>query len=236
MKLTRVTITGADDETNPDELRTLSIEFPFVEWGILVSGNSERAGRERYPSRDWCNALGIALSEVSDMVHISTHVCGRWARDILTGDFDWQKLPVLGQRIQINTHGACQVSTARMIDGMRSIMPREFIFQWDGVNDHLLYAARGYGIPALALFDHSGGTGLLPSRWPRAERFSCCGFAGGLGPDNVMDELMKIDSINGPLKGSFWIDMESGVRTGGKFDLQKVKKVLEEVSPLVNAE
>ena len=51
------------------------------------------------------------------------------------------------------------------------------------------------------------------------------GYAGGIGPDNVVDVLRDI----GPVRPT-WIDMESGVRTGDKFDLAKVRRVLEQVA------
>ena len=34
-----VTITGADDSIQPSQLLDLQKEFPFVEWGILLSRN-----------------------------------------------------------------------------------------------------------------------------------------------------------------------------------------------------
>ena len=37
MKLTKVTLTGADDFTDPKRLIEISREYPFVEWGILFS-------------------------------------------------------------------------------------------------------------------------------------------------------------------------------------------------------
>lgn len=52
--LERVTITGADDSTDISQLVELSQEFPFVEWGILVSRRSE--GGPRFPSREWIDA------------------------------------------------------------------------------------------------------------------------------------------------------------------------------------
>ncbi|MHB1675039.1 MAG: hypothetical protein ACYCSP_12405 [Acidobacteriaceae bacterium] len=43
MKLETVTITGADDSTDIVELAELSEEFPFVEWGILISARARKA-------------------------------------------------------------------------------------------------------------------------------------------------------------------------------------------------
>jgi hypothetical protein len=46
-----VTITGADDIVDHDDMLKLCEEFPFLEWGILVS--FDRAGTARYPSVPW---------------------------------------------------------------------------------------------------------------------------------------------------------------------------------------
>jgi len=52
MKLDRVTITGADNSVeNMHEIFDLSQQFPFVEWGILVSHSS--VGKPRFPSLMW---------------------------------------------------------------------------------------------------------------------------------------------------------------------------------------
>ena len=73
------------------------------------------------------------------------------------------------------------------------------------------------------LIDPSGGRGIssdikiLPS-------FHKVGYAGGITPDNVREKLsFLMDKIR---IGSFWIDMESGVRTDDWFDIDKVRAVL----------
>lgn len=78
-----------------------------------------------------------------------------------------------------------------------------------------------------ALFDPSCGTGVIGDR-PRALPFVHCGYAGGLGPDTVTQELPRIAAAR---NGSpVWIDMETKIRTvEGKndiFDLDKVRTVL----------
>jgi hypothetical protein len=37
MRLKTVTITGADDAVDPEELLQIQQRYPFVEWGILLS-------------------------------------------------------------------------------------------------------------------------------------------------------------------------------------------------------
>ena len=88
---------------------------------------------------------------------------------------------------------------------------KRFIFQSDGVSDNLAYAMHTRDVPVAALFDTSGGTGLLPGAWPTLRTQFPCGFAGGLGPDNV---LVQLDQINKVCSDDFptWIDMETRVR------------------------
>lgn len=47
--LTKVTVTGADDSTNIDEMFAIRDKFPFVEFGILLSERHSHAGTARFP-------------------------------------------------------------------------------------------------------------------------------------------------------------------------------------------
>jgi hypothetical protein len=73
-----------------------------------------------------------------------------------------------------------------------------------------------------ALVDCSGGTGLEIKSFPKTPGLHL-GYAGGISPDNVDGILSILKDYTEP----YWIDMESGVRTDDKFDLCKVRKVLE---------
>lgn len=236
MNLNRVTITGADDTTDIKELVALSKQFPFVEWGILVSANHYGAGHPRFPSREWCTELRNTWELARDM-QLSTHVCGKWVRNLLVGELTWSDLPPVIQRskrVQINTHGSALTSTLKMVENLLVFPHRQFIFQWDGVNDHLTHAMRAYGIDAVPLFDKSGGLGILPKSWPVGSRDFTCGYAGGLGPKNLIEQLMLIEPQT-RWPQPFWIDMERNVRTADdqSLDMHKVRLVLEQTARLV---
>ncbi len=240
--LKKVTITGADDSSDCVELADLSAEFPFVEWGILVSKSSE--GHYRFPSRKWINRFcGVALDH---KLNLSTHVCGRWVREMFVGEVDWMDLPdviQVSQRVQINTHAQPHASTTGMIAslgmcdsvGIARATPREFIFQWDGINNHLTFAAHAYGLKVSALFDTSGGAGVLPGDWPHPAKEFWCGYAGGLAPENVMAQIGKVEQV---CEGPYWIDMERRVRVedASRLDMTKVRSVLEQCKSKVDAE
>ena len=73
MKIYKVTMTGADDSINPNELIEISKKYPFVEWGILVSRNSQ--GSNRFPSLQWMDKLH-ELNTVNLL--LSCHLCGTY--------------------------------------------------------------------------------------------------------------------------------------------------------------
>lgn len=83
------------------------------------------------------------------------------------------------------------------------------------------------------LIDASGGTGRWDqTRWqPPHEALRRVGYAGGIGPDNVVAALSTVWSVVNAhdcaaQNGKVWIDMETGVRTDNRFDLNKVESVL----------
>jgi len=53
-----------------------------------------------------------------------------------------------------------------------------------------------------------------------------CGYAGGLGPDNLKKELAKIHRLAG--SRAYWVDMETKLRTDDDaFDLAAARRCLE---------
>jgi hypothetical protein len=232
LPLTRVTISGPDDGVDPAELARLSGEYPFVEWGILYS--SKRNGEPRYPSLGW----RVRLGKIGTRMQLSLHLCGQVARDVLEGDTE-----LIGtvdddyQRIQVNGWRPSGQEFRSVVTGES----REFILQArceedlqraaieiSAIKDEALEEWTG---SVSVLYDVSGGQGIAPMSWPlpipRVGTY--LGYAGGIGPDNVVAVLLAI----GPLAHDFWIDMESGVRTDDRFDLAKVRRVLDLAEPFV---
>lgn len=157
-------------------------------------------------------------------------MCGRWVRDLLIGKVDWNFLPAciaVSQRVQINIHKPFLVSARALSQRLLEQEGKRFIFQSDGVSDNLANAMHTRDVPVAALFDTSGGTGLLPGAWPTLRTQFPCGFAGGLGPDNV---LVQLDQINKVCSDDFptWIDMETRVRVpdNSALDMVSVRQVL----------
>jgi len=222
--ITKVTITGADDSIKPEQLIYFTHKYPFVEWGILVS--RDNYGTARFPSTKW-------MSELCRLnLPISLHLCGRYVRDFLKGDYYFTDeidfILNAAKRVQINTHSINHSVYGENINEYLSFnQDKEFIFQYDNVNTYLLCYLLGKKARNFStLFDLSGGKGVLPSHWPKPIEGIKCGYAGGISPDNIDNQINKIESIVGLT--NIWIDMETHVRSNNDqlFDLTKVDKCL----------
>jgi hypothetical protein len=222
MRLSRVTVTGADDSISPEEMVEITKAFPFVEWGILVSARVPAEGGPRFPSLAWLRRLRSAQHIHS--LNISMHVCGAWVRQLCKGDWtEFDKSPVVEtllpivQRVQLNFHSyAHKVVMPAFTDGFRGV-PWTLLLQSDGVNDALIRTAKDNLKTVAVLHDKSGGAGELPEGWPALLRGMANGYAGGLSPMNVADELRKIEQIVGG--ETIWIDAESRLRSSDNASL-----------------
>lgn len=258
MKLDWVTITGADDSIWPDDLVELTKEFPFVEWGILLS--QSRVGTARYPSFRWLLRLEELVAITTWETNLSCHVCGLWARELVCGRWSlpWKMdgLPTMFGRAQINFSAgpgddADELDSALGRWTKEGNYPRQFIIQHNQANSEFFPTLRENPDPLYSLvplFDRSGGKGELPSEWPKADYVDVTpgehgsgveipiyhGYAGGLNPDNLESQLPLIAAAAGD--APFWIDMESGVRAAdGTFDLAKVRRCLEIAKPFIRS-
>ena len=207
MKPDFITFTGADDWTSVDGMRELSRRYP-IEWGVLFS--RKRQGIDpRYPG-------GEAMSRLLwSGLTLSAHLCGGYSDDIMASR-EFLDVPAdLGylKRIQIN-HDA--PDTRRII---------EFQNGWGKMR--CIAQARGDEFPRDTsvdwLCDISGGRGLTRMSWPKHPG-RLVGYAGGLNPTNVVEAIAAIGAT-----GPYWIDMESGVRTNDRFDLEKCRRVCEQI-------
>jgi hypothetical protein len=158
-------------------------------------------------------------------LRLSAHVCGSWAREVADGGrFDAELGRVLAgtvRRIQLNiAYGETDVALAWVGGEVRALGANRAIIQ-----------CRGEEFPAASfvdwLFDRSGGRGEAPGAWPRTRLRAfgrIQGYAGGITPSNVLSVLRRIAETK-PDGRPHWIDMESGVRTGGWLDLDKCEAV-----------
>ena len=201
-----ITFTGIDRADLLPGMLALSARYP-IEWGVLFDVAQE--GAPLFPPAAVRHILqGAAL-------RLSAHICGGAARAIVEGTD-----PILDlagfSRVQIN-HARAGSSDSEIGNsasfgarhGVRAALQCQGEFPGDLRVDWL--------------YDVSFGTGVRPTSWPAVHpQLPFCGYSGGLGPDTVRETLPRFPIAAG---AAYWIDMESGVRTDGRFDLAKCEAV-----------
>lgn len=233
MKLTHCTLTGVDAQTDLAGIKSLSTEFPFVEWGFLYS--PKRQGMPgRYPS---VAMLQNAFLHLPPDVRVALHVCGQGVPDLLrNGEQVIEELVELvaarGGRVQLNFNLLDgRVTQTDLTKFLKRFPNLTVITQHNAANASLatlMWQASNHAV----LFDESGGRGQLPGGWKVPMPGVACGYAGGLGPDNLGEQLDLISAAAGDC--DFWIDMEGKLRTLDEtkcdwFDLEKARRCLEAV-------
>lgn len=233
MKIERCTFTGVDTEVGLTDLVEISKEFGFVEWGYLYS--PVRAGT---PGR-YMSAYRIEehLNSLPGDVKVALHICGKGVTDFMFSVSCYQEQLVeairsRGGRVQLNfNHSRQPLDLGLLAERMKAYSNISFIVQENNANKGVINSLVGSGVTNLsALFDSSGGRGVV-GKW-RAPLGIPCGYAGGLGPQNIRSELAAINSVVDDQ--TIWIDMESRIRQVGYqgvdfIDLMACKQVLRDV-------
>jgi hypothetical protein len=202
-----IAFTGVDSVENIAAMQALSRHFP-IEWGLLIDDAKDDllfAGPD----------VRARLLEALDL-HYAAHVCGEQA-GLIANSPARATIDLAGfRRLQVN-HGLSG-STAWQIENcvrfgrsqrIRTMLQTLGAFPDDARLDWL--------------YDISFGTGKTPESWPEiAAAGPFCGFSGGIGAHNAAG---VVQAIAAPPGSQYWIDMESGVRTDGRFDLAKCEAV-----------
>lgn len=228
MKLRYVSLTGADDNVEIKDLESFSKQYPFFECAILMF--PEREGKNRNPSKAWRNKFYD-----SSVGNRAIHLCGSIINKLAEQDPDLISELNRVQRVQINLkpQWASVELVEKLVVAVKSLPHIEFITQyndsnreyfkyWEGVENHSY------------LYDASLGKGLAPDNWSAPVKDKRTGYAGGMSPENVEENILKISQVSNI--NPVWIDMESGVRTDDRFDLKKAEDVLAITAKVLNLE
>ena len=204
-----IAFTGVDRPELRGQMERLARRYP-IEWGILIDEQPRQSAL--FPAPE----LVRSLLQDSTM-RWAAHVCGALATRIAAGTERVPKdLFTHFKRLQINhgfegssTEQARHCSEYASLLGCRAVLQCQGEFPQDPQVDWL--------------YDVSFGRGSRPTSWPSLPRGKAlCGFSGGINAENVRDILETIAAARG---SSYWIDMESGVRTDGLMDIGKCEAV-----------
>ncbi len=225
MKMFKCTLTGVDEFTDLSKLEELSFCYPFVEWGVLLSTSENRLDNgNRYPSVDWLEENLVKINEISKKTgcSVALHVCGKETKLLLEQDKDSVALKLIEyvDRVQINF--VYKEKQVVQLEQLCEKYPKKiFITQHNEKNKGLYLKIKSKNHQVL--FDESGGRGIECSSWKPNLEDKICGYAGGLGLDNITKQLITISSV---ASNEYWIDMEGKIRTNDKLDLNICENIL----------
>ncbi|CAB3701873.1 hypothetical protein [Trinickia soli] len=242
-----VSITGADDNVRIEDLIALGRIYPFVEWGILHF--PEKEGTPHNPTFEWRSECAARCRQ--HRVRSALHLCiSQTFRMLLARQEEISFFYELRQygRVQANLNGRERAfSHSELIDIYQSLLAHDvpLILQYHEGSayaiDSLLAALATTSISppqrVSVLFDASCGKGKSPHAWEKPYSVGNIaidtGYAGGVSPENigpVLDAVAQAVSGSRTVPHRYWIDMQSGVRTQGRFDIGKVERVLRVVA------
>lgn len=233
MKLTKITFTGIDEQTDIDRIQQIQKKYPYVEWGVLLSYHWYENGNRYLNPKNLKNLWHKGL-------RLSAHLCGRMALDVLNADVKKMHDAIgyqfdLFKRCQLNIVAPSyfrELRTMRVFDRQLD----EVILQMRNAStlDSFLKYVEVPTKKISYLIDGSGGRGIDCPIEVYNNPDIHIGYAGGIGPDNVREKLMTL--LEHPSYGKFWIDMESRVRDENDWlNLDKVEKVLELCDPIIGS-
>ncbi|MHB8564640.1 MAG: hypothetical protein ACYDDA_11995, partial [Acidiferrobacteraceae bacterium] len=230
--------TGIDETLRSEDLWAIARTTPFLEWGALYS--PARAGQPgRYPSRE---RLIRWLTDAPAEIAISLHLCGRAVPDL------WHEEPMVmalvalvrsrGGRIQLNVNAHKRPEAHTWVMGLLSRYPDLTIITQHHQANTILSAGLPRAPNHRLLWDASGGRGQARDHWPPPVPQFITGYAGGLGPQNIAQELPRIAAAADG--HPYWIDMEGALRvpsgSSDRMDLDKAVAVLRTVDLLQTPE
>lgn len=228
-KLKFITCSGANEFTDIVGLVSLSEKFPIIEWGIQVSGKKCGQGSARLA---WIQKLHQTLQNNNQKLQMALHINADWVDAFTSGEIPMELTSLLRlknvegspffTRIQLNFKigrdnipyvGVLMYHMGEYRDD------RRFILSYNEENKsfiHLLYqkGLRDFDV----LYDSSHGEGVSAHEWRAPAFFDyevLQGYAGGLSPENVTNEVVAIRSVV-PYDRSFYIDAEGRLKGDDK--------------------
>lgn len=225
--LKHITFTGIGVDTDLKELKAIQDEYPFVEWGVLISKNWQENGPRFFdPSQ-------LHILRYSGL-NLSCHLCGFIAREVAKDN--WEPTFEV-TRGMFGIFQRCQVNISMEKPTMETQYMRpptdleELIIQQKSAMHMTMFNTIKNRTKMSVLLDASGGRGIDASIQPLNIKGLKVGYAGGMRPENVRE---KLTYLLRNVEGEFWIDMESGVRTNDRFDIGKVMRVLHTCQEIIS--
>lgn len=237
MNLRYITCSDLREDVPIDSAINLLNVSPKVELGIQAHDCSMNFGTPRY---EWLDELLSKSARMTKPLNVAIHVNYDWCSQMAAGGANINKWPaeiqnlfartdcagkLLIRRWQLNIgDGTRDIDGKKLAQICRAFPDREFIFPYNAKNPVSVEINRMHQFKDCKfslLYDASYGAGISPESW-NAPVYNDrpMGYAGGMSPDNVADNLNKIAAVCPP-NYTTWIDAEGQLMIPGtrRFDV-----------------
>ncbi len=233
MKIGTVTVTGLDKYTDLERASSIWSKYYYLEFGILFGKKNSVEEFNRYPTKDIRTSI---YKNLPFPVRKAAHICGEYVKDLIEYDNDLQSELYHFGRVQINVNldKLDKINFYKLLSEINDHEMSNFrpIIQYNNHNSKYIGLIHRGDI----LFDFSGGYGTVLDKNNLIQPVDSLGFgyAGGFTPENIYEKLKELDDFILKKDSYINIDVESGVRTDDRLDLNKVELFLSEIERFKN--
>lgn len=237
MRLRYITCSDPRETVAVEAVLRLSQTAPIVEIAVQAHPSKMSDGM---PRNQWFNRLlkeSLYMPKAPNLaVHVNMEWCDNFCQGILAPEIkNWLSLtrtdgtPVI-RRWQINVYGSKTkiFNPEEIAKLLKSFSDNEFIFQYGPSECYNIKCLNETGSKFSLLYDVSCGTGKTNKNWAAPLYTNHPqGYAGGLSPENVTENLDKIKLVTKD-RTDVWIDAESKLKNPEtkKFDINRAKQYI----------
>ena len=234
MFLKTIVCSGINENNDIDDAIEFLKKHKNAEFGVQWS--PQKAGYHS-PRFEWLKELLSKLNEQKIENKIALHLNEGFVVSFCDGKIPDEISDLLDTgkavgRLQLNfkigreTFSSGNVPNMNTLEKtMRAVSPHAIILSASQPNLPFIHKAYHQQLKFDALFDDSFGEGIAPDtrKSPLFEDVFQ-GYAGGLSPENVAEELKKIGQV---AKGNIFIDAEGKLKQDGSFSFIKAEKFVQ---------
>ena len=232
MFLKTIVCSGINEKNEIKDAVEFLKTYQGVEFGVQCSPKKAGYGTPRF---EWIDTLASKLCEQKMCGRLALHLNEGFAVSICEGVIPpeisdlLQKTNAIG-RLQLNfkigreVFGNNQIAPdlEKLATSMAQLTDHDIILSASKANLALIAKMYHQGFKFDALFDDSFGEGIQPKAWSKPlfeDVFQ--GYAGGLSPENIQEELEKISKV---ATGNIFIDAEGKLKQDGAFSFARAEQ------------
>lgn len=232
-----ISFIGIDEKTDLDKLNRVAelSNTPEIEFGVLYSESKMAQAHKRYPSKKWIENFVQKFWSGMPLYSTSLHLCGSAIEKYLDKDQYLVDLVNQFDRVQLNFSMAKfkPDELTEKLFALQKVVDSVTVLQFNKskaafIQEFTQQVKTPSRLLYNILFDGSGGFGRVLEEPQKPIDGFYCGYAGGIGPETVLDIVTKIDKVVSD--EYYYIDMESKIREDDYLSIDKCIEVVKIVN------